>query len=164
MRIALLLVLGGLCTLLGHTAAEALRQRARTLAALAESLARLRIEIGFSATPLESAARRVAHGEVEPFWNAFADCLADGLDAAQAFAQTQLDGQADWGERAEAIFADFAGGLGKSDRQSQCARIDETLLRLRRETEASETKARESGKLRFSLGVMAGMALIIVLL
>lgn len=164
MRMVLLLALGGLCGLLGFIAAEALRDRARCLSALVESLARLRIEIGFSATPLETAARRVAIAEVAPFWNAFADRLAAGMDAATAFACVRREGFADWGERAVEIFADFAGGLGKSDRQNQCARIDETLIRLRREVEASETKARESGKLRLSLGVVAGMALIIVLL
>lgn len=164
MRIALLLLAAGLCALAGFMAAESLRQRASVLSSLAESLARLKIEIGFSATPLHSAVRRIAYGDVQEFWEAFSNSLQSGSDASEAWEEARANGYADWGERTQSIFATFVAGLGKSDRQSQCARIDDVLMLLRREIRDAEEKAKNSGKMRISLGVMSGIALIIVLI
>lgn len=152
------------CAFFGWYSAQKLNDRAALIDDFVQSLRRLKVEIGFSATPLEAAARRISKGagSLEEFWKEFADALRAGSDAERAW-EWAMNGLSIAPRQAEILGA-FASGLGRSDRASQCERIDAAIESLKAESEILRAEAREKGKVRKTVGALAGAAIIILLI
>lgn len=164
MRYVVMAVLAGLCGLMGWIGAQVLWRRVNSIECLIESLRRLKIEIGFTATPLPKAALKIAHGELEWFWLAFGQKLDQGLDACNAYEQLHNSISEQLGQDATLLLQNFMQSLGKSDRATQCIRIEETVVSLQNELFKARKNASEKGKVRTMLGMFAGIALVVVLI
>ena len=157
-------ILVAICSLIGMVRAWSLLKTVSLLEEFALSLQRLKVEIAFSATPLSIAVKRVSGKELAAFWTCFAQMLENGKQVKEAWEDTadMLGPIKD--STVRGIFDGLFSGLGKSDRTTQCKRIEETLCALAPEIQKAKLEAAQKGKVVRTLGVLGGIAIVIILI
>lgn len=162
--LALCVVLGG--TLCGKAAADAVRRRYRTLAALADDLQTLRIHMTGMLQPVQCALekagspllQRVAEGmrsgtSAAGAWNAIRGEAARRGGAADALTEADFDAL-------DALFA----GLGQSGREEQEVLLSASLERLGQLRDSARKKTAEADRLYVSLGFLVGLMLALIVI
>lgn len=172
MRYVLLCALSLGVALIGFFRASLLSGRKKLLDAFIASLTQLDLIIGYQALPLSDAAEKLAKLDtaVTCFWRELSKSLR-GLKPVSAA----------WGEAMEAakkenptfctltqadcsVLADYAAGLGGSDRETQSRNTRLAIERLRPLTEQAGDLVQKRGKMYRSLGVLGAMAIFILLM
>lgn len=157
--------------LLGEQQAARLRRRVAQLAEFRLALKLLAAEIGYTATPLPLALRgitaRLRRPDVVLFFQEAASALGEeGIpDAEAAWSKAaerarrklELSGE-DW-----AAVHRAAAGLGGLGRESQVKQLEMAELELARLMTEAAAGCREKEKMWRYLGVLSGMALVILL-
>lgn len=164
------LVVGG-TTCLGQILASGLRRRPDELQALQTSLRVLETEIDYGATPLPEALDRVARCSRGPARELFAAAAAmlgrgDGRGAGTAWAAAlcRVEPGTAWSARDVEILLALGTCLGNSYREDQLRHLRLCQERLAAaEAEARDTAGR-SARLAQYLGVLSGLALVLLVL
>lgn len=162
-RYAALILIAALCAGSGFSMAQKLKNRLLLLEAFAHSLSRLQSEIAYAATPLIQAVQSL--GALEPFWNAFADALMKGESTAQSWLRAEKTIPLTMvGEKVQLELRKFAQRLGKSTRAEEMtnfARAQELLII---EIASARSELSKKGRMYRGIGVLSGLALVIVLI
>lgn len=166
---ALLVLLA--CSGLGMAAAAAIAARPRQLQKLRSDLTWLEMDINYAATPLPEALAKLAQISEEPvrsLWQETLACLAngEGVTAEEAWQRSlrRFRRLSALQENDLAVLRDFGAGLGTTNRQEQLKKfklLQEQLAAL--QTQAEEAR-QKTERLYRTLGVLTGIALIILLL
>lgn len=157
-------------SVLGGVGAASLRERTITLRRAQAALEVLETEIGYLQTPLPSALTRVGKvtgGKVGCFFSAAGRLLGESgfpADTSWREAFQELAATAPLTAEDSEILLALGNILGLSDRPDQSRHLRLARERLKaREAEALEDEARNSRLYRY-LGVLAGLALVLLLL
>lgn len=170
MRTLLLGVASVGVALVGFYRAQMFSGRAQVLEGFLASLAQLGLLIDYEALPLGEAALRLSKAEnaAAGFWGAFGEELS-GFGNVQAAWEAAMR-RAKEGRLCaisaedEAVLAEFAAGLGKSDARTQQAGIELALERLRPHLARAREQSESRGKVSRSLGVLGALAVFIMLM
>ncbi|BBW95640.1 stage III sporulation protein SpoIIIAB [Geobacillus icigianus] len=157
-------------TWLGTAASRLLHERPRQLRQLKAALRVLEAEVMYGHTPLADAADRLARQTAAPFSELFAR-FAAALNAGETSAAMAWEKslRAVWEKTALTqgefeVMLQFGATLGQYDRLTQQKQIALALAHLEREeAEAVDHEARYA-KMAKSLGVLAGLLLVILLM
>ncbi|AGT32745.1 stage III sporulation protein AB [Geobacillus genomosp. 3] len=157
-------------TWMGFTAARTLYERPRQLRQLKAALRALEAEVMYGHTPLAEASAYIARQTAAPvceLFFRFASALrTEETSVAEAWEKSL---QALWGKTALKqgeleVMKQFGATLGQYDRLTQQKQIALALAHLEREeAEALDNQARYA-KMAKSLGVLAGLLLVILLM
>ncbi len=164
LRLIAAVVLSGACALAGRAVAGACVRRARTLAALIDSVQKLRLDMLDRLLPLREALAG-GHPAMRSVSEAMVGC---GATAAWRRAQGALTARGGALDCLTAPDLEALGGLFEGLGESGAARqrillnsVEETLAKLRLE---ADKKAREESKLYSTLGFLTGLSLAILLM
>ncbi|AEV20020.1 Stage III sporulation protein AB [Geobacillus thermoleovorans CCB_US3_UF5] len=157
-------------TWLGFAAARVLHERPLQLRQLKAALRALEAEVMYGHTPLADAAMHLARQTAAPLSELFerfaAALCTEETSAAEAWEKSL---RAVWGKTALKqgefeVMKQFGATLGQYDRLTQQRQIALALAHLEREeAEALDNQARYA-KMAKSLGVLAGLLLVILLM
>lgn len=162
-RYAALILIAALCAGVGFSMAQKLKSRLLLLEAFAHSLSRLQSEIAYAATPLIQAVQGL--GAIEPFWSAFADALLKGESTPQSWLRAEKAIPiALLGEKVPLELRKFAQRLGKSTRAEEMQNFARVQELLKIEIESARSELQKKGKMYKGIGVLSGLALVIVLI
>lgn len=155
----------------GYLLARQVQRHPRDLAATQGALEALRTEIVYAATPLPQALRRVGTargGPAAALCQTAADHLerGSGVSAAEAWAEALrvADAQGAWDAGDVAALGQLGQALGASGREDQARHIAACLARLRQAEAAARVGAEARARMWLYLGVLAGAALVLLLL
>ncbi|MGG3907065.1 stage III sporulation protein SpoIIIAB [Geobacillus stearothermophilus] len=157
-------------TWMGMEAARALYERPRQLRQLKAALRAFEAEVMYGHTPLAEASQHIARQTAAPIGELFAQ-FAAALHACETSVAEAWEKslRAVWGKTALKqgeweVMKQFGATLGQYDRLTQQQQIALALAHLEREeAEALDDQARY-GKMAKSLGVLAGLLLVILLM
>ena len=157
-------------TLLGLTMANRYRERPRQLRQLKVALQSLEAEIVYGLTPLKEAAENIAKQIQHPLADMFASFAGRLEDGESSVAEA-------WSESLEAVWPhtclekeefeilkQFGATLGRHDRDHQQKQIKLTILHLEREEMEAKDAQMRNEKMMKSLGILAGLLFIILLM
>lgn len=143
--------------------AQKLKSRLVLLEAFVHSLSRLQSEIAYTATPLMQAVQSL--GALEPFWSAFADALKKGESTAQSWLRAEKTIPiAMLGEKVQQELRKFAQRLGKSTRAEEMTNFARVQELLKIEIASARNELLKKGRMYKGIGVLSGLALVIVLI
>ena len=165
---AILIILATTWT--GFEVAKQLTERSRQLRDLKTALQSLEAEIMYGHTPLHEAARRLADqlpNPLQSFFSIFAKKLVESETTVRDAWEESL--KEIWGKTALKknefeIMKQFGETLGRHDRISQQKQILLTLTHLEREEREARDKQQQYEKMLKSIGFLAGLLLIILLM
>ena len=165
---AILIILATTWT--GFEVAKQLTERSRQLRDLKTALQSLEAEIMYGHTPLHEAARRLADqlsNPLQSFFSIFAKKLVESETTVRDAWEESL--KEIWGKTALKknefeIMKQFGETLGRHDRISQQKQILLTLTHLEREEREARDKQQQYEKMIKSIGFLAGLLLIILLM
>lgn len=158
------------CSGLGMLAGERIAARPKQLQKLRSDLTWLEMDINYAATPLPEALSKLAHFSDEPvrlLWQGMWEALVsgEGLTAEEAWRRSleHFRLQAALHESDLAVLRDFGAGLGTTNRQEQLKKfklLQEQLAALQSQAEEARHKMERVYR---TMGVLTGIALIILL-
>ncbi|GGI95985.1 stage III sporulation protein AB [Alicyclobacillus cellulosilyticus] len=157
------------CTGIGFRIARDYRERPRQLRGLMHALRVLQTEIEYTATPLPQALERVARrapAPVKVLFETAAEGLRDPqqtLDTAFQAGMAALDAQSALRKQDYDVLWEFGRTLGTSDRLHQTQHIAATLEHLAALEREARDLQRRNERLWQYLGVLTGIALLILL-
>lgn len=154
----------------GWLVARQLTRRPLELASIAAALEVLRTEIAYARTPLPQALRRAAAGSGGPAGGLMRE-VAAGLDAgtgrtaadAWADALASADARSAWTPADVATLARLGQALGRSDAAEQTRHIAICVEQLRQLQAEAHAAAERQGRMWRYLGVLLGVALVLML-
>jgi stage III sporulation protein AB len=150
----------------GQRSAGQARAEGARLQDLALCLERLATEVGYAATPLPVALRRVgrAGGAASPFFLHASLALGTAASAQEAWeaALGQWTQKAPLDAEAKAVLMDLGAVVGRSDRQDQVAHLRRAARHLDRLAQWRWPELSRRAQLRQSLGLLGGLALAIL--
>ncbi|ABO67685.1 MULTISPECIES: stage III sporulation protein SpoIIIAB [Geobacillus] len=157
-------------TWLGFAAAHALYERPRQLRQLKAALRALEAEVMYGHTPLAEASAHIARQTATPvceLFFRFAETLRNEETSVVEAWEKSL--QASWGKTALKqgeleVMKQFGATLGQYDRLTQQKQIALALAHLEREEEEAIDNQARYAKMAKSLGVLAGLLLVILLM
>lgn len=167
--LAVIAVFGG-CALLGMRAAASLKHRQETLSAMLYGFHQLAMWMDYTAEPLTKLIRRCRRPASGVFWDAFTKALEDANHVPDAWnmameqARNEDRGFASLEEPELQAMAEFAEGLGNSDRTTQArnaALLQQRLAEILKEAQAIYGR---KGRMYRSMGILSGIAAAILLL
>lgn|GEM_PF-1786516 len=143
----------------GMRSARKLYMRCAGLTELRAGLRRLRTEIAFSQTPLNVAVKRIcAKGVLADF----ADELQTEKDPAAAWRKVEAGLSAN--EIEKQALERFFGALGRGNMAAVEREFERIDVVLSAAIEEAEQRAKQGGKLRSTLGVLTGVAAVILMI
>ena len=157
------------CFMFSYLKADELKQKYHNLKQMKKALSMMKSEISFSAKELSETAGEISEsllGDMKDFFKAVYQNLSDNetLDFGQAwaaareeFAQTPFLSPA-----ADKTMTDFSQRAGKMSREIEIENIDKTLESLDREIADEGENYTKNRKLIFTLGIGAGLAVLIL--
>lgn len=158
------------CTGIGFTLAREYTERPRQLRSLESALQMLETEIVYGATPLTEALEHIAAGCDPGIKNLFRQtaielCQAKGCTAGEAWQQALADFyQASAVESTDInVLKRLGASLGLSDRRDQEKHLKLAREQLRHEIRSAEEISLKNSRLCRYLGVLGGLALVLVL-
>ena len=156
---------------LGFALSGECSRRLRDLRALQELLRLLENEIGFLSSMLADAFINIAEGSKSPaalFFESAGRKLEScgGISAAEAWEAAVRDniGKTALNREDEEILTAFGKFLGSSDVEGQVRNIRYTLTRLKVQEEKAEAYRKKNESLYRNLGMLAGAAIVVLLL
>jgi len=163
-------LLAGAAALFGQALGGRALARGRDVRALAQALAVLATEVGYTATPLPLAlerAGRATGGRVGDLLGEMAERLARGAGSAETVWREAL---AAYGERyvlpeaALGFVHELAPALGRSDRQDQVAHLRRVARHLEALADRMTPECEKNARLSRTLGLLGGLAVAILVL
>lgn len=153
----------------GYLVARQLAQRPQDLAGAAAALEVLRTEIAYARTPLPGALRQAALGAGDPV-AALLRTVAGQLEAGSGRSAQQawdealavLDLRSAWTPADLGVLARLGHALGRSDAAEQERHIALCVERLRQLEAEARTASDRQGRMWRYLGVLAGVALVLM--
>ncbi|AEV68671.1 stage III sporulation protein SpoIIIAB [Acetivibrio clariflavus] len=156
------------CTLLGYSHAQTYAQRPQELKTLQMLLQIFENEISFLSNVLQEAFQKVSSctdSSVAVFFEAAVENLKEGLCADEAWTKAvkeNISGTS-LNSEDEAIIISFGKMLGSSDLEGQIKNIRLTVNQLKIQEQKAEELRSKNEKMFKSLGVLCGLAIIILL-
>lgn len=158
------------CSGLGIMAGERIAARPRQLQKLRNDLLLLEMDINYAATPLPEALSKLVQTSdrlVRQLWEGTLNYLVsgEGLTAEEAWHRslTGFSSQSALQEKDLAVLRDFGAGLGTTNRREQLKKfklVQEQLAVLAAQAEETRQKTE---RIYRTMGVLTGIALIILL-
>lgn len=165
-----LMVLGA-STYLGFALSAQCGRRPHELRTLQGLLQILENEMGYMSNLLCSAFERIAassHDSVTVFFTQTVDILrrGDGTSASKAWEEAVKGniGETSLNREDGEILLSFGNMLGSSDLEGQIKNIRLTLAQLKVQEEKAEESRKQNGKLYRNIGVLGGIAIVILLI
>ncbi len=159
-----------LCVFIGNGKAGALRKRKETLTAMEADIRRLAEQMELRPGPIAALLTRF-EAHTEAFWQIFQRMLGEEEAPVAALWQAAVEKAAESHNGFEflskderAILADFGAGLSGSGIAAQRANAALACRRLQQRVCAVEEELAKKGKLFESLGVLAGLALALLVI
>ncbi|MBS4194627.1 stage III sporulation protein SpoIIIAB [Lederbergia citri] len=160
----------GATTWAGFEFSKQLSERPKNIRLFRHSLETLDAEIMYSHTPLGEAADKICKQIPEPIANHY-KLFSEALKQENAIVKSaweeslkRIRESASLKQSEYEILVQFGENLGRHDRDTQQKQILLTLTNLEREEENAREKQKKYEKMVKSLGVLAGMLIIILLL
>lgn len=158
-------------TVIGYKLSEKYVKRPGELRSMQTALQMLESEIIFSLNPLPDAFNNIAvcfEGGVKKIFMGAAELLnkRTGMTAQEAWTQSIQNSKSDmhFEEADYKILMEFGNSLGSSDRENQIKNIHLACSKLAMEEKKAEKQREKNEKMYKSLGLLAGVLIVLVLL
>ena len=162
----LLLSLLGVCSYMGIAMAGKFRLRLNQLQDFKKALTLLQTKMKYTYQPIPEIFAQIGQTMPEPVGNIFlvSSQQMENLTAQQAWEQTVQNARTNLKKEDKQVLLEFGKQLGKTDIEGQESQIALTLTFLENRIEEAKKELEKNAKLYQTLGVVSGLALVIILL